>query len=498
MPAAAGKKPTTAREALASVGAKRVKIEWRDERIIGPGEDGYDSDDDAGAYDGPFVVRNRATANGEVEPGTAFEAWRPRPGLDREEIGERYEELVRRDLDDPFRANNIILRGKGDGVDYVGKNYTHTLSGVGRTYEREYGDRSRQMIGRLRKSSGKDGEYVMELIPIAGGKVIDLEARLHKYNYTEHKKSEYADLNDPAIRAAINAKQLEAFASDKRKRQVNRINAARKMDQDSIASPQMMETHIADGAANLKSRNDLIVEAGKTRNIPPHEGEATEASAAYPVTSTPCYQLFTKLHWKELLDAAKKDKLQTDGKYESLTVSLAETLKGGASSVLNERAKLIAFSDALCKLLPRDRVKEARSTLADDGETQVKPAHPFMYTSADNVDPDLQRAIIEEYMEEDATGDIRQFVMPKHKRDLIRLQVILIALRVNEWKIQLGELQEQLRIEMKELTNYTRQLGCKSASSGKNPTVKLDLMGKPLAAYLPEIRARAKRAKPRE
>jgi hypothetical protein len=78
------------------------------------------------------------------------------------------------------------------------------------------------------------------------------------------------------------------------------------------------------------------------------------------------------------------------------------------------------------------------------------------------------------------------------------LQVILIALRVNEWKIQLGELQEQLRIDMKELTNYTRQLGCKSVSSGKNPTVKLDLMGKPLAAYLPEIRARAKRAKPRE
>jgi len=78
------------------------------------------------------------------------------------------------------------------------------------------------------------------------------------------------------------------------------------------------------------------------------------------------------------------------------------------------------------------------------------------------------------------------------------LQVILIALRVNEWKIQLGELQEQLRVDMKELTNYTRQLGCKSASSGKNPTVKLDLMGKPLAAYLPEIRARAKRAKPRE
>ena len=118
---------------------------------------------------------------------------------------------------------------------------------MGQSVWREHGEDMKTMIGRLRKSKRDSEEYELELIPIAGGRIIDLEARLHKYNYTKHSKSELADVNDPAVRAEINAKQLEAFASDKRKRQVNRMNAARKLDEASIASPKVMEAHIRDG-----------------------------------------------------------------------------------------------------------------------------------------------------------------------------------------------------------------------------------------------------------
>jgi hypothetical protein len=448
-----------------------------------------------------MCVRSRATRGGAIEKNVIFEAFGPKAGLDAEELQVRYGDLFDEALDEPFRANNLILRGRGDGVDYVGKNFTHALSGIGRAFERSHTDHSRAMIGLLKKApSGKDGDYVMELIPVAGGRVIDLEARLHKYNYTEHTESEFADVENPEVRAKINAKQLEAFASDKRKRQVNRMNAARKLDHESIASPQTMEAHITAGAVNLKSRKDLVVEAGKNRNIPPHNDDATEADLAYPVEATPCYPIFSKLYWKELLEAAKNGTLaDEEGKYESLTIELAQnSLHGGMASALNEKAKLIAYCDALCKLLTRDRVKESKPKVGEDGMTEEKPKYPFMYTSSDKVNPDLQRAIIEEYLDEDIAGHVRQFVASKHRKDLIRMQVILIALRVSGWTLKLGAVQNQLLIETKELLSYTKQLGCKSVSGGKNPTVELDLKGKPLVMYLPEIRARAKRAKARE
>ena len=216
------------------------------------------------------------------------------------------------------------------------------------------------MLGRLKKASGEDdGAYELELMPIAGGRVIDLETRLRKYNYTEHSKSDLADINDPAVRAEINAKQLEAFASDKRKRQVNRLNAARKLDEASIASPKLMQAHIAEGAATLKSRAELILEAGKTRNIPPHEPNALNLDEAYPIASMPCHALFHKFRSKDLLENAAGATDSGEVTFEPLTLALASLcLKTGTKPELNKRAQLIMYADALCKFLRANESKK--------------------------------------------------------------------------------------------------------------------------------------------
>jgi hypothetical protein len=356
------------------------------------------------------------------------------------------------------------------------------------------------MLGRLKKiSGGNAGAYELQLIPIAGGRVIDLETRLRKYNYTEHAKSDLADINDPAVRAEINKKQLEAFASDKRKRQVNRLNAARKLDDASIASPKLMQTHITEGAATLKSRAELILEAGKSRNIPPHEADALDLDEAYPIASMPCYALFHKLRSKDLLENADGAATCGDVTFEPLSSALASLcLKTGTKSELNKRAQLIMYADALCKLLARNRIKEAKPKATDDNETPTKPVHRFMFTSAENVDPLLQEALIHSYMDKDMASGVPQYVMSKHRKDLVRLQVILIALRLCEWTLEIELVRPHLKVDSKEMMAYTRELGCKSVKGGKNPVVKLDLQGRALSSVLPEIRARAKRAKPRE
>lgn len=477
-------------------GVKRVRLVVSTARARTGDEDSdADSDSDAGAGDGPFVLRCGALGEGRPEREVDFAAWRPRRGLDAEELRARLGDVVgsRSRGEDPFRKSNIIVCGRGDGVDYVGKNFSHALSGIGLAYERSVGADSRTMLGIMKKTG--EGEYDLELIPIAGGRVIDMDVRLHKYNYTKHEKSENLDLEDPAVRAAINAKQLEAFASDKRKRQVNRLNAARKLDESSIAAPQAMEMQIKDAAANVKTRAELIVEAGKTRNIPAFEATATEPDLAYPIESTPCYELFHKLRYKDLLSAVESASVGEDEKYEQITAMLAKNLVGGTKAELNKKAQLILYADALCKLLARgDRIKEAKAK--EDGE---KPTHPFLFTSADKVDPVLQGALIASYLEEDIASTVHQYVMPKQKKDLVRLHVILIALRVNGWKLELEELRTHMKIDAKEMMTYVRQLGCKSVSGGKNPVVKLDLQGRALSTVLPEIRARAKaKSKPRE
>ena len=466
-----------------------------------------DSDDDAGARDGPFVMRCGAVGARGVERATTFEAWRPRRGMDREELAEKYGDggLKRHrgmhgGLEEAFRGNNIVVRGTLDGVEYVGKNFTHAASGIGRAYERERGYDGKMMLGRLKKASGEDdGAYELELMPIAGGRVIDLETRLRKYNYTEHSKSDLADINDPAVRAEINAKQLEAFASDKRKRQVNRLNAARKLDEASIASPKLMQAHIAEGAATLKSRAELILEAGKTRNIPPHEPNALNLDEAYPIASMPCHALLHKLRSKDLLENADGATDSGEVTFEPLTLALASLcLKTGTKPELNKRAQLIMYADALCKLLARERIKEAKPKATEDAETPTEPSHRFTFTSAENVDPLLQEALIHSYMDEDVASDVRQYVMSKHRRDLVRLQVILIALRLCQWTLEIELVRPHLKVDSKEMMAYTRELGCKSVKGGNNPVVKLDLNGRALSSVLPEIRARGKRAKPKE
>jgi hypothetical protein len=213
----------------------------------------------------------------------------------------------------------------------------------------------------------------------------------------------------------------------------------------------------------------------------------------------PCHALFHKLRSKDLLENAAGATDSGEVTFEPLTLALASLcLKTGTKPELNKRAQLIMYADALCKLLARERIKEAKPKATEDAETPTEPSHRFTFTSAENVDPLLQEALIHSYMDEDVASDVRQYVMSKHRRDLVRLQVILIALRLCQWTLEIELVRPHLKVDSKEMMAYTRELGCKSVKGGKNPVVKLDLNGRALSSVLPEIRARGKRAKPKE
>ena len=78
---------------LRRAGVKTLRLRVSGERAKRGLESDNESDsddDDAGARDGPFVMRCGAVGARGVERATTFEAWRPRRGMDREELAEKY------------------------------------------------------------------------------------------------------------------------------------------------------------------------------------------------------------------------------------------------------------------------------------------------------------------------------------------------------------------------------------------------------------------------
>ena len=177
--------------------------------------------------EGPFVCKLGATG-GLPPPGTEFRAWR-------------------KNL--PYRGHMMVLRGRTDGVDYIGAN--HAPLGY-----YPAADACKYLLGTLvpvrHPGGGKGGggggvddedspTYELKLVPVGGSKIVDLECRCHAVDYAEPEWDGAEDLNDYTVRAAHNARLLSAFASAKQQRKTAKIMAQRRVDGNTIAAPDAME-----------------------------------------------------------------------------------------------------------------------------------------------------------------------------------------------------------------------------------------------------------------
>ena len=215
--------------------------------------------------EGPFVCRLGATG-GLPPPGTEFRAWR-------------------KNL--PYRGHMMLLRGRTDGVDYIGAN--HAPLG-----HYPAGDACKYLLGKLvpvnQKGKGGGGgggdddavEYELKLMPVGGSRVVDLECRCHALDYNEPEWDGAEDLNDYQVRAAHNARLLKAFASAKQQRKVAKIMAERRVDGNTIAAPDAMEATLKRATEGEMDASQLSKLAGERRNIPEHNPSATNAIDAYP------------------------------------------------------------------------------------------------------------------------------------------------------------------------------------------------------------------------
>ena len=249
---------------------------------------------DGGVQEGPFVLYNPST--GGIPPsGTEFRAWRKNV---------------------EYRGHHLVIRGRTDGVDYVGNNFSRTSAAPK--------DAVKYFVARLRRvapgaGGGKSGggggsagvdddeepEYTLQMTPVGGGRIIDLETRCHALEYDAPAWDGAEDLNDYAVRAAHNDRLLKAFSSAKRQRKVARIQAERKIDASTLADPDAMEATLKAATAGELDARALAALAGERRNIPAHVASATNPVAAYPLDRFPLYPLIDRTRWKDLVKASK-------------------------------------------------------------------------------------------------------------------------------------------------------------------------------------------------
>ncbi|EEH58491.1 uncharacterized protein MICPUCDRAFT_38768 [Micromonas pusilla CCMP1545] len=482
--------------------------------------------------DGPFVIHNPHLPKGRFPSGTTFQAWTRDAPSDDDDSANR-------------RAEDVIVRGRTDGVDYVGKNFLEEKPREADPCHMPT-DACVYFVARVRKLSGNDvgggggggvgagATHAMAIAPVAGGAIFPIETRCHALEYDPPAVTgPVEDMDDPETRRMASARLTAAFSSQKRQRKVARVRAERAVDASTFASSSALQDALAAATANEMSAKQLSELAGANRNIPGHDVDATNPSDAFPFELFPLLDLLDRTRWKDLSEASKKPskmkELEADGHFDAYTLSLVPKIAEGTgvpggdkheeSRRRKLRAKSLAALDFLIKFYVHKGVVVERREKKRKGEEEIEidSAVPkpwiLLWTDESKVHPFVQRGVVDAFTElqrsEDGTlpgaDEAKRYVRPKRSKDLLCMHVILMALRVCDWTLDVTALGKKMKESLKELIPHCKELGCKLSKEGTAKTggvttfATLPLDGtKRLGDFLPEIKRRPQAAKKRE
>lgn len=174
------------------------------------------------------------------------------------------------------------------------------------------------------------------------------------------------------------------------------------------------------------------------------------------------------------------------------------------------RAKALAALDFLLVFHGHRGVVSEMRPKAEEGDDAaavgvVDRPRTLSWSHESKVDPLIQRAVIDEWMEEQlpeegkgTKDDPKRYARPKAMKDLVTLHLLLMALRVCQWSVDLTALAKRLKLPIADLIPHCKELGCKIAkTTGKKSEgggitkASLPLDGtKRLGDLLPEIKRR--------
>ena len=299
-----------------------------------------------GLAEGPFVMHIPSTG-GMPPDGTEFRAWRK---------------------NEEFRGHQLLLRGRAEGVDYVGSNFASPTAAPA--------EACKYLVARLR--------------PLAPPPRAAAAAAARARTTTTPRRTPSSSRPRAAARSSTSrrgatpwstapprgtARRTSATRAPRGARreaprrvqlgeapaQVARIRAERAIDAASLAAPDAMAATLQAATANELDAKALAKLAGERRNIPAHDPTATNPRDAYPLERFPLYPVLDeRTRWRDLLKASKKPsamkQLRDEGAgvgFDAYVLDLVPRLAdvGGIpdaqKELEKERAKALAAMDVL-------------------------------------------------------------------------------------------------------------------------------------------------------
>lgn len=353
--------------------------------------------------------------------------------------------------------------------------YRHTVAIDGTKHALSFYDwvcrSSHVMLGVYDRSSGR-----LTLSPVQSNSVIRMEPRIHNVSYEEDatmsRQGAVAGSDLAELRRERNARLIEAFGSQRRKRQLANAKAGR-VDASQLSAGDAMINIIRSTEADPGKREDVIKKTLADRNIPPHNPEATTPEDAYPFDSIVPRNIQDSIDTSLLTQALSDGSILGDvkqrfGKYVASRVGAASNFATTDDKLPNRILCLALLGHLL--------------SLCTDGKRliiRVKTEAGGIQTTAEGlgIPTSTLEGILSLFYSREDMDDGAKYIMDKRKKNLLLAWCLVLAIRAEpdclmpSFAFQI--LCEQLKMKPAEVASVYRELGCQTSRSNQSYQVTL-------------------------
>jgi DNA-directed RNA polymerase I subunit RPA49 len=218
---------------------------------------------------------------------------------------------------------------------------------------------------------------------------------------------------------------------------------------------------MAEAAGGVASREELAAVVDEAKPRPKPNLAAENVRDVYPLSSLVGEDILKLVPVKEWQDLVREKKeIFTNSRYVSRrVVQIANTGDVRKLRALRYLLALLDFFNA--------------SQVKGRGIRMVKPKEALRAAM-----PNIPEAVVENIRRKFSDGG----QISRFHTDLLITHVCALALVVENFEVDTYELREDLKLEVKEITQYFRELGARVVAAGEEVRKKLDLKSKAAAA----------------
>ena len=275
-----------------------------------------------------------------------------------------------------------------------------------------------------------------------------------------------------------------AFATEKRWRTTARMAAARGVAAEALPDSGALMGYFAHATRDQLTSQQLATRLAGSRNIPPHNPEATNPMQAYPLEGLCDTATLHSLPWKAVL-AASRSGAAVEHLHPYVQSRLATCIASLSEAPQRERtAKVGAYLSVLLRFAagaPRQFSGDwwATGPLAD-------------------VAAGMQNHLTAKFTE---ATDTQQVKRPQALRDLLIAYILVAALLLEQCRLDFREVAAALVMEPPRLVTHLLALGCRIVRLGGQPPVAVLMHDagpeQTLTSFLPPTTTRGKAPKRR-